>query len=1154
MALTASTRQYVLLDGGAPYNVTMQTGILIGTRLSNKTITNQFESGGTYYVSAKATLTDPKTGLVFSQTVQFTDSWSQWNALQQFYNWSPLALTVNASCWVSGTYDGVYWNRSFTIQSYNVNYYKLSFTVSSLAVSGKQVGNVALYVNDSLVTGSVSKSTAGSSELNYSYETADTNTSSLPRVRVVATALSSGITNWHNSYYYNGVYKDDALISDSSIVFSSDSASTPTYVPENNSTVFVVDYGVKYAVTVSKQNGISSSRISYTRHHSTGDYVTTTTSPISLSGNGTLYVEDGSNLSVSASCSSGYVFSTTNGFISQTSGVSSIYGTNSASINGIVPTLTKAASFIITASTYSISVAITDHTDWGAVYIDTSGTTSKTLIQGTTYNFYFASSKDSTCAPTVAGWYVNGSLISGSSYTADALTGNISVTCILRQNAYPVTLTAGSNGNATVYKRYNKTTGAEMANGGSNSVCWLYADGRDYLKCSVSPNTHYDVHTITKPDHVAEYSAGGTYAYSLTSGANATIDFQFVLAECVVKTATNDPTLCEVSPASQTIRFDAAESVCVMVYCYIKDEQIGNYRVDYFTANGAQYTAEKGGDGQYYYAVYASTVGGNSEMTFVPHLVSTSNRLTVNKTGDTAFAAAYVQIGSGAEESVAGAVWSDSVRENTSVVCRAVALFGGQLGLPSATGIINPEIETGRVTFSMPSNDAVVNFPVTEKDKITISLQLSNITDETVVGKISLTAPQSSAVNEVVENTHDAQSFNIYKNTIYHLDADDSNENYVFTGWFVDNVLVSTDTHLEVNRSTGAAYVARYAMRTVGTVTVCYAIKSGDTETPTTLPQSGSFFGLILDPEDVSPRTPPDQTDPDRWIIGNNKFVNFKAVAGNTQEEVDGVVLPFIWTPSRLEARVLGSGEDWQTVWTYDATNPTALTGRFVMRGDMEIRLVFSKAQAAGYGLVRALLMDGCTKEMGETSVFATQMVGYYSIGGISEAVCLIGKKVVLSASPRPGYAFGGWYVYADGAYKLQESDGAVLTISTIGTAGAVYYASFIPSEAYVKSWNDADEAKTLLWRSKVYVGAKFFAMRNVRVYSDVYPVKLKLMTATSPNGCFADDARKLDLVISSQSPRHIPVMRLEKYFAFEICGSGRINHVALASSMEALK
>lgn len=1144
MALSPSTKQCIALNTYGPAGI-IYTGLQVGSPLSNKRITSQFLSsdGKTYYITAEAYSIDAN-GLEISCSTQvsatnlFSDN-AKWEAEQKYYAWNPVFQT-NTTYYTKGYFNGYNISTSFPAETYDVQYYVLTFTAASTTVNNVQVGNVALYVNDMLIAGSISKTRdTNAASISYSYSTKDTNTNSLPNVKIVATACTSTISNWHNSYFYNGVSKDDTEIADGNITFSTDTATIYNANPTNNATSFVVNYGTKHALTISKGTGVSSSTVSYSRHHSTGSYVTDAVSPTSLAGDGTLYVEHGSNVSASATCSSGYVFGSGNGFISQTSGVNSIYGSNSASISGTVVALTKAASFNVTASTYTISVSIADHPEWGSVYIDSSGTTSKTLVQGTTYTFHFASSRADYEAPTVASWYVNGTAVGGNTYTADTLSGNVAVTCTLNQNAWPVTVSAGSNGAANISGRYSKQSGAQLANTG-----YLRADGTDYVKVSVTPNAHYGVSQATKSGNLSDYEAGGAYAYSMTSGANATISFYFALVECVIKTATNDPTLCDTSPSATALRFDAETSV--NVYCQIKEAYVGQYRVDYFEAGGAQYAAEPGGTGQYYYTVYAPVLGGNSELTFVPHLVSTSNTLTVTKSGETSFATVYVQVDGGTEESMSGATWNAQVREARPVVIRAVAAFGGRIGSITHSGIDDPTLTESQISFSMPSNAASVDFAISEKDKVTLALCVANATTPTLaVGKATLTCPASEAVNEVVD-TLAAQSFSIYKSTTYTLTAADDDETYGFSGWYLnDSTFVSSDLSISINRSDlSSKYTARYVMRTTGTITTSYGIKSGDDVIPVELPSGSLAFGLAVD-------TPPDQTDPDKWVVGNNRHVDFHVLDDGTSVE-DGIT--YVWTPVRVDVMTDGGNDVWSTVWTYDANNPESRGGSFVMRDSMLVRLVFTKVQAEGYARVQALFVDGNTAAMGELSVFATGMLSYYSIGGVAEAACHVGRKAVLAAAPKPGWAFGGWFKKEDGAFKAVETDGAVLTVDTVASSGAEYYADFAKSGSAVRAWNDGDEAKAFEWRSKVFVGAQFLALRNVRVYADKYPVTFTLMTATSPNGCFGPDAHSLSLSITGQSPRMLPTVRLEKYFAFKVQGTARINHVAVASSMEGLK
>lgn len=1061
-----------------------------------------------------------------------------------------------------GVGSGIAWDnwKSDTANVYRIcEYWKFTISASTNPVSNNQVGNIALYNGNTLLVGESAKNKKGVTSFNYTF----TSESSSASLKFVATALTgvSNLSPWHNKYFFDGITKDGDDIRDSDISFTQDTATYQFTLSENSSSVtFNVNYGKKFSLVIGTlPAGVSSTTVSYSRHHSTGDYVSASTSPISLSGAGTLYVEDGSAVNFSAQASAGYVFTNSTGFWSQVDDDYNVFGngTNAISRTPGLALMLKDHSYALTVTSYQISVSISDESknDWGTVYIDNDNprVTSKRLVQGTTYNFNFESSKNETVAPVVDYWTVNGQRIQGSSYTASTLSGSVEVACVLKQTAWPVTVEAGSSGTATVIGRYRKSDGAALRIG------YLYADGSDYIRISVTPNDHFEETVGDRVvNNLEEYSAGGAYAYSLESELNGYIKFYFNRAECVIRTQIGNSGLPipdaniidNVLPQSTTRRYDAEDVTCLLS-CTIKEQYDGLYRCDYWTVGGVQKPNEgASGTSMFYLTIYPTDWQNVTDLVCIPHLVSTSNQLTVTKSGRSDLATVYVKpSASEPEESMSGSSYSKLIREHAQVDIRAVAAFGGIVATPTYEDIENPDVTESSIGFQMPSNNCSVDFAVSERAKIQLGLQLANGTDNTLVGKIILTAPGSAAVHEEVFGTNQVIPFTIYQNTSYTLTATDDDDTYQFTGWYLNGSPVSEELSITISRSQNAVYVARYTMRASGTIGINYGIKSGDDVNPTELPEESSPFGLVIDTE-------PDQTNPDKWVIGRTKYISFH-VTDNGIEEVAGTGPNsgiFIWTPVRVEVKEDIEADVYTTVWTYDELNPDARSGRFVMRNNMLVRTVYTRVKAEGQARVRALFMGGTNGGMGQLSIFSTNMPSYYSLGGEAEAVCATGRKVVLAASVKPGYAFVGWFEVVEGEFVPVESNGAILTVSSLSSQGCTYYAGFARSSSGVKAWNDDENPKVFEWRSKVYVGAQFFALRNLRIYSDVYPVTITLMTATSPNGCFTPSARTLTMQITSQSPRLIPVMRLEKYFAFKVNGTGRINHIAIASGMEALK
>jgi len=811
-----------------------------------------------------------------------------------------------------------------------------------------------------------------------------------------------------------------------------------------------------------------------------------------------------------------------------------------------------------------------------------------------------------------------------SQWTApSAIDGEAIIEPTLDQNAWPVTVTGGANGMAAWSKRYNISPLTELANTGylrkaktdygiisvtpsaqyaiaSRTLTGVeaYTPGGEQAFRLVRDSSH-TVHNISYTFALAECAVNvvlptdfsdkvevgiGTssattamlYFYGYDTATAWTTGTTYQVGTWVNVTSGGETTAyrCAVAHVAGTFEDDLADGkwtpMYVTVMCRIKQDYYDQYRVADWEIGGVSGMAGETmvAGRSYYYIVTPSNVAGRMTLVCKPRVVSTTNPLTVTKmnidsswTGDyNNFSDVKIRVGGSTQawESITSSVWTRNISENTEVCITAYPTWGGKIGTIAHTGFTPLEEDANMIRFNMPGSEATVSIKIGELGKVTLVLDLSNLTSASnVVGKITLSANSSSFMPvEVLPSSVRPVSLNVYRETNYTLTATDTDEVYGFVDWYKNGSVDPTPTGgTELVRNinltdSSTTYVAAYAIRQTYDCTHYYGIRSGDNVAPVSPLPSGVYGCIITTARDGS----------GGWVL--NRTVDFKVGdwpsdtgIGTTSE--DGIV--YKWTPERVQVK--SESNAYETVWTYDSTRPSALTGSFRIRGAMDVRMIYIKERITGYAMARALLMGGVLSSMGQLGIYSVGMVGYAAVSGTASAACETTKKCVFMASPMPGYAFAGWYTLSGSTYTQVVTatgikvNGAVLEVSSLASTGATYYASFVATTSHVKVWNDGATAKTFEWQSKVYVGSQFFAMRCVRVYSDTYPVSLTLMTATSPNDCLNTTAsRKLTISIPSQRPILIPTMRLEKYFAFKVSGTDRINHVGIGTSMEALK
>ena len=1093
-----------------------------------------------------------------------------------------------------------------------VEYYKITITLS---IAGNNTGTIALYNGSTLL-----KSGAG----DYTYVG-----TSIPTFKVKYTTASQNAT-WHNANFFNGM-RLDGVVQSASFGYGTAEFS---FQPTSNSHACSVNIGSRKTITFVGRSGVESYSASFSRTYSTGNFTKTSSgtqlAPKSVSGStNTTYLRfESGNISVSAKASAGSVFTSAGGFVCSDVAALNLHGDGSDSISGSFVTPTKGGTVNIVPTSYNIKIAMpSGYSAWGSVkIIDNAGNEGieLSIVSGRIYTFVFTSARENYEQPSVNVWKKDGvSLGSGvSSWTAPAiLSGAVNIEPELVQNAWPVSVSAGSNGSAAWLHRYNISPLVEISNTG-----YLRKDKSDYGVVSVSPSDQYVIATRTLTG-VEAYSSGGAQAFRLFRDASHTVHsiaYTFALAECVVQVqlptefadkvevgigassattarlyfygydsatewetatsyavgawvnVTNGSDVaayrCAVAHTSGTFEKDLSAGkwtpMYVTVMCRIKSDFYDQYRVADWTIGGVSGLAgETMVSGRsYYYIVTPSNVAGRLTLVCRPRVVSTVNPLTVTKTNlgsgtidYNKFAVVNIKKGaSGTWQTISSATWMDNISENTEVTITANPLFGGKIGLISHTGFTPLEEDGNMIRFNMPGAEANVSIQIGEQGKVTLVVDLSNLTSTTpVVGKVTLTSPASSSVHvDITPSSIRPVSVNVYRETNYTLTAEDTDVVYGFADWYKNGSVDPTpsggsDLVRNINLTDNSTtYVAAYAIRQTYDISINYGTRSGSDVKPETLPSSGVFGCVITTPRDGA----------GGWVM--NRVVEFKVGDWPDDPGIGTVIRDgeiYKWTPESVQIKY---GENaYETIWTYDATRPNVLTGSFRIRGDMTVRMIYVEEHLVGYAMVKARLMGGVIPSMGQLGIYSVGMTGYSAVASTASAACMTLKRAVFTASPNPGYAFGGWFKLESGSYvqvvttEGVKVNGTVLEVESLTSAGATYYASFVASSAHLKIWNDGQIAKTFDWRSKVYVGSQFFAMRCVRVYSDSYPVTLELLTATSPNDCINTDAsRKLTLAIQSQRPILIPTMRLEKYFAFRVTGNARINHVGIGTSMEALK
>lgn len=729
------------------------------------------------------------------------------------------------------------------------------------------------------------------------------------------------------------------------------------------------------------------------------------------------------------------------------------------------------------------------------------------------------------------------------------------IDCYVKQTAWPVTVKVNSGEIASLLaKRIDIASGtviASVTNSGTDQTIYLRSGATaEYLSLEATPKEHYSFSAWEKTN-LSNYGGDATKV-QLTTAAAATVKASGVRSDFKITATSDNATVSDVymqDVASSTAYYPKNVAQNPVVVCKIKSDYADQYKVKSFKV-GDQDNIEA----QYNPAanIYYVEVAGRSDVTVVAHVVKTRFRLTVDvaPANKTDFGTVIISV-DGQEK--AENAFANDVKEGSRVSIVFYQKYGGRvLQIQPTPEIASPVITDNSIEFDMPSAECGVNFTLGAKEKYALTFGVVNLASGEAANIPGIVTVRSRTYPDVVIGATAAdgvaKTFQVYKGEEYSLTvtpvSDYLSRRYAFVGWRDASAAIpgAVETTLNVLNTTEDALVryASYNSRANGTITIEWAKKVNETITPITQPEGCSLE--ILNTQD--------KYDETHWLVGPDITIPYEVKGIAYDEDGDA----YKWTPVEVDVEI--SPDPYGTPNAVWDDGLLTQNGSFKMLGNMKVRVVLTQTHVPGFTTMHVGFHEASHARMGEVSIFSTEMDAYTTDSTGATVLVQKTKKAVIMAAPRPGYAFAGWFTLVEGVWNYVEGAKAVYEIAYITSPMTVYYAMFVASTlSNVKMWNGNNAvAKTCEWQSKVYVGAQYFDMNACRVYADAYPVTLKVMMSSSPDGIFGENARTVEIPIRNQDPRRLPMIRPEKYFAFKVTGYARINHVGIASSMEALK
>lgn len=205
----------------------------------------------------------------------------------------------------------------------------------------------------------------------------------------------------------------------------------------------------------------------------------------------------------------------------------------------------------------------------------------------------------------------------------------------------------------------------------------------------------------------------------------------------------------------------------------------------------------------------------------------------------------------------------------------------------------------------------------------------------------------------------------------------------------------------------------------------------------------------------------------------------------------------------------------------------------------------------ANYGvpaqrLVRAAYANGSEKGEGVIDIYTTgtpETHGERADDGSVSMTLAQGTEIAMSAVPKNGYKFVGWYYDAN---HLQIASREVV-YRLVVPYDLTLYAVFAQDANAIYEWEGSSENKTMEWQSKTFVGTKPFNPSCARVDALGYPLTLEVGVFSSPH-----DAPRRTVVIhpKDQSARRLSLIRPERYFNVKVRADHEVDMIIVGTSM----